>query len=65
MFENHCSTPRVSSLAMSFHIVLVRGRKSITYYYDLMNLIYYFECFLIITDTKIMRPEKVKMIYPA
>ena len=26
MFEDHCSTPRVSSLAMSFHIALVRGR---------------------------------------
>ena len=67
MFEDHCSTPRISSLAMSFHVVLVRGRlvaQSIVYYYDHMNLIYSFECFLIIADAKIKRHEKVSTIYP-
>ena len=36
--------------------------QSIVYYYDHMNLIYSFECFLIIADTKIKRHEKVRMI---
>ena len=34
--------------------------QSIVDYYDHMNLIYSFECFLIIADTKIKRHEKVK-----
>ena len=32
--------------------------------YDRMNLTYSFECFLIITDLKTERYEKVKTIYP-
>ena len=36
--------------------------QSIVYYYDHMNLIYSFECFLIIADTKIKRHEKVRTI---
>ena len=37
--------------------------QSIANYYNHMNLIYSFECFLIITDTKIKRHEKVRMNY--
>ena len=65
VFKNHCSTLRVSSLAMSFHIILVRGHaKYCLYCYDHMYLAYSCECLLIITDTKIKRHEKVRMIYP-
>ena len=64
MFRDHCSTPRVSSLAMRYYIVLVRVAQSIVYYYDLMNLIYSFECFLIIADVTIRQHEKVRTIYP-